>query len=198
MFAKVYYMDTNYKKFLFYNFVSTVLISVESVITTHNVLSGVGNDESSRTMNYVGRDVIGNLGSFLFIGTNGGDADKDPKAFVNKIHMLQQSSYVLTNLASYTPSLFLPIAGSASILISISCIGFGMVNAKCIEKLSNGNTAEIYSHLALTNTIAASAGMTIGIVLTSYMGNSDHLLLCMPVLACGRIWSYNKALNIIF
>ena len=186
----------SYKKFLLYNFASTFLVSVESVITTHNVLHGISQDESSRTLNYVGRDVIGNLGSFLFIGKTSSQADNDPKKFLSKIHAFQQISYGLTNIAAFNPSMFLLYAGSASTPISISCIGFGMVNAKCIQKLAkDDNVAEVYSHLALTNTLSASLGMIAGIGLTSTITDPYVLMGCMPMLGAGRIWFYNKAID---
>jgi hypothetical protein len=173
---------------------------MESVITTHNVLNGVSQDESSRTMNYIGRDVIGNMGSFLFVSSIGKGADEDPKKFMKKVHITQQLSYILTNIAAFNPDMFLLYAGSASTLISISSIGFGMVNAKCIQALStkNNNTAEVYSHLALTNTLGASLGMLTAIILTTHVNNSSVLVSCMPIIAIGRIWCYNKAIDQVF
>jgi hypothetical protein len=99
MLSSFYGSSKSYKKFMFFNFASTIVVSVESVITTHNVLNGVSQDESSRTLNYVGRDVIGNMGSFLFVGGIGASADKDPKKFLQKVHVTQQLSYALTNIA---------------------------------------------------------------------------------------------------
>jgi hypothetical protein len=199
MLSSLYKSSKSYKKFMFFNFASTILVSVESVITTHNVLNGVSQDESSRTLNYVGRDVIGNMGSFLFVGGIGASADKDPKKFLQKVHVTQQLSYALTNIAAFNPNMFLLYAGSASTLISISSIGMGMFTAKCIQKLSSGdNAAEVYAHLALVNTFGASVGMMAGISLTSYINDPYTLMSLIPALAMGRVWLYNKAVDEVF
>lgn len=181
-------------KYVYWNTASSFLVSIESVLSTHNMLntiSGVTSDYV-RTMNFVGKDVIGQAGALYFITRAGKIADSQPEKFLNTSHVLQQTSYFLMALTPVAPDWFVGIAGVSNLAANISFTGFGAINAKCIEELSTNNTGEVYSRVAATSTFGSTLGLTAGVAMVTYIPNSIWLL---PVLGALRVYTYSRAIE---
>ena len=72
-----------YKQFIGWSFISNILVSTQSVIATHSMLHSINtNSEITRTLNYVGKDIIGQLGGLFYLANIGKKIDKNPEKFL--------------------------------------------------------------------------------------------------------------------
>lgn len=190
--------NKKYINYLKWTFISNVIVSSESVIATHSMLSVISSDyaDSTRTLNYVGKDIIGQIGSLGYMAKMSYKSDSEPRKFLLYSNLIQQSSYLLTTITPICPLYFIFIAGGANIASNISFTGFGAINAKCIQRLSeDDNIGEIYSKLTIVNTIGSSMGMILGIGITSLMPEYEYRIMLIPVLGILRSYTINKAIN---
>jgi hypothetical protein len=186
-----------YTQYVGWSFCSTVLVSAESVLSTHSMLTAIDTgSESIRTANYIGKDIIGQIGSLWYMSKMGEKADKSPKKFLMYSNIIQQISYGATCVTPLVPSYFLPIAGVSNILANISYTGFGAINAKCIQQLAiDDNIGEIYAKICVINTIGSSIGLVCGLCITSCVLDHSTRLLFLPALGILRVYTYNKAIE---
>ena len=57
-----------YTEYVGWSFISNVIVSAESAMGAHSMLATIGSDsEITRTINYVGKDVIGQIGALGYI-----------------------------------------------------------------------------------------------------------------------------------
>jgi hypothetical protein len=188
-----------YMKYMGWSFVSNVLVSMQVAMTTHSMLDVVADTNATsgiRTMNYIGKDVIGQLGSLVYMSRMGVLSDKEPKGFSIKSGVLQQMSFGLMSITPMIGSdLFLPLAGSANLLSNISFTGYGAINAKCIQEMSDDNIGEIYARLTTVNTLASSLGLGLGIW-TCYLVPCHETRACfIPLIGLVRIYTFDKAIE---
>jgi hypothetical protein len=193
------HVHKNYGKYVAWSSLSNLIISTESVLSTHSMLSTIGHSSNELTfsINYVGKDIIGQLGGLYFMNKMGSKADKNPKDFIKYSMFLQQSAVVLECATPLLPlGSFIPVAGVANVTKNISFTGFGAVNAKIIQKLAQeDNVGEIYAKISVLNTIGSSIGMGLGLVIASQIQDHTMRLGFIPILAWMRIYSYNKAIS---
>jgi hypothetical protein len=189
-----------YIEYVGWSFISNVLVSAESAMSTHSILHAIGTDsETIRTANYIGKDIIGQIGGLAYISKMGKHSDKDPKKFLFYSNILQQFAYASLCFTPILPEYFLPIAGCSNILINISFIGFGAINAKCIQALAtNENIGEIYSKISVVNTIGSSIGLLIGLGIITIIPDHTLRLFFIPVLGICRVGAFNRAVKGIF
>ena len=189
---------TSYGKYIRWSFVSNVIVSAESVLSTHSILSAIStnNTEIIRTTNYVGKDIIGQVGALLYISKMSQKADKDPKKFLLYSNIIQQSSYMINCITPMFPSYFLYIAGMSNIASNISFTGFGAVNARCIQILAqDDNIGEIYAKISLINTIGTSVGLISGLCITVIFPDHESRLCLIPFLGFARAYTYRRAIK---
>ena len=186
-----------YNNYLKWSFVSNVFASAQTAIVVDNMLYAINYDsEINRTINYFGKDVIGQLGGLLILSKVGDKADKNPKKFLLYSNIIQQVGFLSVSLTPMFPNYFLPIAGISNILTNLSFTGFGAVNAKCINKLStNDNIAELYSKISIINTLGSSIGLILGIGINIMIPDHTERSLLIPILGLLRIYTYSKAIE---
>lgn len=187
-----------YTKYMKWSFVSTVLVSMQTAMATHSMLDVVSDPigESYRTVNYIGKDVIGQFGSLAYMSYMGEKSDKDSKEFLLYSNITQQVSFVLMSITPLISEYyFLPVAGTSNLLSNISFTGYGAINAKCIQRMSNENIGEIYSKITTVNTMASSIGLGIGIAITFAVPEHELRSALVPLVGMFRIYSYNKAIE---
>ncbi len=175
---------------------STLLSSCQSVLVTEAMLHALMADTTGyQVFNYVGRDVLGQLGGLCVMMGLTKQIDKHPQKFVLFSHALQQCSVACLLI---TPSIpghwFLPMAAVANVCANGAFIGFGSINAKCIQTLSNGNNnvGELYSKLSVQQTLASTVGMSLGLLFTK--STLPPEVFC-AVLGFARIICYQKAVT---
>jgi len=186
----------SYVNYIGWSFLTNVIVSAESVLSTHSILSAVSldNTELIRTVNYVGKDIIGQVGGLWYMSKISQKADKDPKKFLLYSNIIQQSSYMANCITPMFPSYFLYIAGISNIASNISFTGFGAVNARCIQILAiDDNIGEIYAKISIVNTIGSSIGMITGLYITSIFPDHETRLCLIPFLGIARVYTYKKA-----
>ena len=174
---------------------STLASSCQSVLSTEALLSVLMGTES-QTWNYVGRDVLGQLGGLLVMSGFTKFIDKRPREFLWVSHAFQQTSM---GLLMFTPSLpaewFLPVAAVANVCANVSFIGYGSLNAKCIQKLSleHNNVGELYSKLTVHQTLASAVGLSVGMMLNEHCPLDPRLLFL--TLGIARVYCCNQAVR---
>jgi flagellar biosynthesis protein FlhB len=188
-----------YGKYIRWSCFSNFIISIESVLSTHSMLSVVGHasNELTLSVNYIGKDIVGQLGGLWYMNKMGQKADKEPSKFI-KYSMISQQSAVFMECA--TPLLpittFIPVAGLANIAQNISATGLGAVNAKIIQKLAQeNNIGEIYAKISVLNTLGSTIGMGVGLIIAANIPDHSMRLILMPILTYMRVYSYNKAID---
>lgn len=186
----------NYVIFMGWSFISTMLVSVQTAMSTHSMLDVVG-DSSYRSLNYIGKDIIGQVGGLYYMANIGAKSDKDPVKFLLYSNIVQQTSFViLSSTPLVSAECFLPLAGLSNTLSNISFTGYGAINAKCIQRMStNGNTGEIYSKITTVNTIASSIGLSIGIGICLYVPEPEIRTALLPFIGIARVWAFNNAID---
>ena len=189
----------NYMKYIGWSCISNMVVSIESVLSTHSMLSVIGQTSSELTLsvNYIGKDIIGQLGGLWYINKIGNKADRKPLEFIKNSMILQQTAIILECLTPFLPiTIFMPIAGIANISKNISFTGFGAINAKIIQKISQeDNIGEVYAKISVLNTMGSTFGMGIGLITVAYIPDHSVRICLIPILSCIRIYSYNKAIN---
>ena len=190
-------VHNKYTSYIGWSFASNVLVSAESAMATHSMLHSISCDtETIRTINYIGKDVIGQLGCLAYIAKTGKEADKDPQRFLFYSNFAQQLAYMSLCATPMYPEYFLPIAGISNIFSNVSFIGFGAINAKCIQKLAiDGNVGELYAKISVFNTIGSSLGLMIGLGIVAVIPDHSTRLCLVPIFAFCRITAFNKAVN---
>ena len=188
-----------YNQYIGWSFLSNILSSAESALSTHSMLQAVNTPDSDimRTFNYIGKDIIGQLGGLFFMARIGKQADERPKRFLLYSNIFQQLAFTSVCLSPYFPSYFLPIAGLSNIMFNLSFTGFGAINAKCIYVLSNksNNTGEIYAKITVINTFGSSIGLLLGLGINILCPTPESRLIFIPVLAIGRVYCFQKAVK---
>jgi len=192
----------NYKKYVGWSCFSNFIMSIEGVLSTHSMLSVIGhtNSELNFSLNYIGKDIIGQLGGLYYMNKMGQKADKDHIKFIKYSMIFQQTSIFMECGTPLLPvSFFIPVAGIANIGKNIAFTGIGAINAKIIGKLAkDNNIGEIYAKISVLNTLASTIGMGVGLIIAARVPDHYMRLSIMPFFACIKIYSYNKAIqNII-
>lgn len=184
-----------YAQYVGWSCISNALISVETAVATHNMLDAMSSgSDTLRTVNYIGKDVIGQLGGLWFMSKMSYKADKYPKRFLLYSNLVQQMAYMGICATPLAPDYFLPIAGASNLLLNLSFTGFGAINAKCIQGLSASNIGEAYAKISVVNTLGSSLGLLAGLGLTT-LGADNGLFHLAVVSITGslRIYSFNRA-----
>lgn len=191
-----------YTRYISWSFFSNIIVSVENALVTDSMLHAIDIDvctENSavRTMNYIGKDIIGQLGSLGYIAKFGNNIDKTPRQILLYSNITQQTSMMITALTPFISKWFLPIAGFSSILSNISFIGFGAINAKCIQHISKDtdNIGEIYAKISVINTFGSSIGLLIGIYISFVIPDHSTRLAIIPFLTFLRIFTFNRSIS---
>lgn len=188
-----------YGQYMGWSFVSNVLVSAETVLAAHSVLAAVdcGSSDTMRTMNYMGKDVIGQLASLKYMSTMGSQADKKPTAFVRSSNVLQQASYGLVCITPLLPvHYFLPVAGFGNMCATIAFTGFGAINARCIKNLAlDDDVGEIYAKVCGLNTLGSTIGMAMGLGMVAIIPDHGMRMCLIPILGMGRYYTYNWAIE---
>ena len=188
-----------FKRYIAWSTVSTFLSSTESILGAHSMLSVAGKDstEMAITLNYIGKDVLGQLGGLVYMYRMGKKADQSPEKFANKSLFIQQLSIVVECATPLIdPTFFLPIAGGANLCKNISSTGLGAINAKMIQRLNtNDNVGELYAKISTANTLASTLGMGLGLFLSYAVPDHTERLLLIPLITIPRVYTYKKAIQ---
>ena len=192
-------VHNNYSKYVGWSCFSNIIISIESVLSTHSMLSVIGQSstELNISVNYIGKDIIGQLGGLYYMNKMGQKADIDSKKFINYSMCFQQCSIFMECMTPLLPIYtFIPVAGIANIGKNIAFTGIGAVNAKIMTKLAeDNNIGEIYAKITVLNTLGSTIGMGIGLIIVAKLPDHTMRLCLMPFLTSIRIYSYNKAIE---
>lgn len=206
------------RQYLKWTAINSFSTSVSSVISTNSMLSSITSEGPSYssiiTANYIGKDIIGQLGGLMYAWKTGKTADTQPLKYITKGVFILQASFYIENLAPLvTNKLFvLPFLGFSSTLKNISFISIGAVNANNLQKLatqsvtqtpsetqsaSTSNIGECYSKAASINTLSSTLGMICGIGIIYFIPSyTIRTTVILPVMSVISIYSLRKCTNI--
>lgn len=191
----------NYCNFAGWSFASNIVVSIQSVLSTHSMLSVINQSSSNAlaSMNYVGKDAVGQLGSMLYMSKMATYADNNSKKFIKHSVALQQGALLFECALPFFPvEYFILGAGLSNTAKGLSFTGFGAVNAKAIATLSSGKgvqVGEMYSKLAMVNTMGSTIGLGIGLGIVTAIPDHAMRMCLMPVFASIRYWTLQKSLE---
>jgi hypothetical protein len=184
--------------------INSMINSCCSVISTNSMLSSVIKTPSYTdiiSLNYIGKDILGQLGGLFFVLKTAKNSDKKPVKYISQGIITQQIAYNLENsLPLISNSNFLlPCLGFSSLLKNISFISIGAVNANNLQKLESKNIGELYSKVSIINTLFSSIGMISGLgiiyLVPSYSFRSYVILPCLGILSIYTIRKATKMVN---
>lgn len=190
------------RKYLKWMALNSFSSSVSSVISTNSMLSSIMNTPSYTSIiatNYVGKDIIGQLGGLTYAWKTGKKADNQPLNYITKGSIIQQVSFFLENASPLIDNklFILPFLGFSSTLKNISFISIGAVNANNLQKLSQGHIGEFYSKAASINTISSTLGMIVGITIIHFIPSyTIRSIVILPAMSAISIYSLRKATQI--
>jgi hypothetical protein len=187
----------SYTKYVGWYLFSNLVSSVEMVMSTHSMLSVVGTQTNALSINYIGKDIVGQIGGLWYMNKMSKTVDKNPRNFVNKSIQLEQYSTAVECAIPLLPVyLFVPVAGLCNISKNISFTGFGAINTKIIQTVSQGNNlGETYSKITILSTLVSSIGMCLGLLITYKIPDHTMRLTLLPLLAFLRIYSFEKSIE---
>ena len=192
-------VNKHYNNYVLWSSVSNTIASIEGVLSTHSMLSVIGNTSNELTLsvNYIGKDIAGQLGGLWYINKIGKRVDTQSTKITHINLILQETSIFLECLTPFLPIYtFIPVAGIANVGKNISFTGLGAINARIIQKLAEeDNIGEIYSKITILNTLGSSIGMGLGLVLTGLIPDHSTRLCLMPILSVLRIYSYKQSIK---
>ena len=203
------------RQYLKWTAINSFSTSVSSVISTNSMLSSITSQGTSYssiiTANYIGKDIIGQLGGLMYAWKTGKTADSQPLKYITKGVCVLQASFYIENLAPLvTNNLFvLPFLGFSSTLKNISFISIGAVNANNLQKLataspsvtqsasSTSSIGECYSKAASINTLSSTLGMICGIGIIYFIPSyTVRTTVILPVMSVISIYSLRKSTKI--
>lgn len=169
--------------------------SIHSMLSALNVIQTMG---AVITHNYVGKDIIGQVGILIYSLRKGRRADTAPDIHIKRGLTVQYAAYAIEGIApfliSLNPLLFLPVTGLSNIGKNLGWITLGAINAKVINKVGDEHIGEMYSRMSAINTIASSVGLTIGLITVAAIpSHTVRSAVVVPI--CGIIhWYASKRL----
>jgi hypothetical protein len=176
--------------YILWNGINTCIQSINTTLASGMILSklNVIGNTTLTLYNYIGRDAFGQLGGAGYSYYKGPQIKKDPKSSGN----VANSLIIGSTLAEWTIS-YLPLSGKmilfplavANVGKNIGWIGSGAVNTHYMSSLSGENISEMYTRMAITNSIGSTVGTIIGLSLIKFtirnkiVGIGTCLCLCL-------------------
>ena len=192
----------NTSNYIFWSGISNFASSMENVIGTDSMLYSLDTTPNKElinlSINFIGKDIFGQLGGMYYINKYGKKSDNNPKVWIRNNNIIQQTCIFTECATPFIPSyLFLPIAGLASIGRNVIWTGYGAISAKCIQKIAPTQAiGEVYSKISIINTLCSSFGMTFGLFISYKIPDHMTRIFCiLPIIAFIRIYSLNRALK---
>lgn len=189
-----------YGKLAKWSFIKTCVMSIENTLGTSSIISSLGYEQDNTAMiasfNYLGKDIIGQLGSLIYIH-NTKPIDKRYKQATKQNIYMHELSVILDITTPYMGGYFIFGAGISSILKNITWMTFGAINSKCIQKIQKNNVGEIYMKLSMINTIASTLGMSIGLLIIYLIPDIYTRSFTLIPLFMIKKYSYNIILEIV-
>lgn len=184
-------------KYIRWSAINSWSTSTLSVFSSTNVLSCIIKEDSTLSINYIGKDIIGQLSSMIFLWKNSKNFDKYCSVkYVTYASIIQQLGFILEYNSFFITSdkyYILPFLGFCNVLKNISFIMIGATNAKNIRNISPKNIGEMYMKVTTTNTLSSTFGLLSGIFILNIVPHQYISNLIIPSLSFLSVYSMRKA-----
>jgi hypothetical protein len=189
-------------KYIKWSAINSWSTSTLSVFSSSSMISIISQNPNSSllSINYIGKDIIGQLSSMIFLWKNSKNFDKYCSVkYVTYASIIQQVGFILEYNSFFISDdkyYVLPFLGFCNVLKNISFIMIGATNAKSIKNISSKNIGEIYMKVTTTNTIASTFGLVSGIFILNIVPHKYISSLIIPSLTFLSVYSIRKATQI--
>lgn len=190
-------VHARYNQYIIQSSLSNCLLSAECVLSSHSMLSVFSNNNNAvnLSLNYLGKDIIGQTAALYAIHYFGKKIDQNPMYYIKYSIAMQQAALCLEWSTPFIPTMwFIPVASIAYTCKMVSFAGIGAVNIKVLQKISSpDNLGEVYSKTNVLNTLGSSVGMSVGLLLATAIPDHATRFLFFPILTTMRTWLYYRA-----
>jgi hypothetical protein len=187
-------------RFILYSFGANVCSGFENTLGMSALFTAMNVDSTQGLVSsYAGRDIVSNLSSLCFIYRLSTGIDGKLKKSFKYSQACYQGALFIDLSAPWIPEqLLVALTGVGGMGKTIAWITIGSLNAKMVQQLAPDNMAELYSKVAIVNTLGNSLGMLLGLTFMKY--NPDGLLVPSTIGICGglRYYCYYTALKNVF
>jgi len=195
---KNFLLCSKQRRFAIYSFTENVISGFENAVSMSCLFESMNGTSCGIATSYMSRDIITNMSSIYLIHRMSKTIDKKPSNILIKSQLLTQIAIVADISSLYvTPNLVVLISGLANIGRSVSWITIGSINAKIIQKLAPETIGEMYSKIAIVNTLGQSLGTTLGMSYIYLFPDRYTSFMILPFTGVIRYMIYRKLLKII-
>lgn len=200
---KVFLLKNKETQYLKWMALNSYTSSINSALSTHVMLEAISptnnNAITNMTINYLGKDIIGQIGSLVYAWKTGHKADQHPKKHIVKGSVMQNMGIWLENGSQFavnTPFL-LPILGISNIAKNIGWISVGAVNANNLQRIASTHIGALYSKVSTVNTLTSTFGLATGLIILQLIPSyTIRNLTITPIITVINIYSLKKATEI--
>jgi hypothetical protein len=190
-------------QYLGWNFLAILTSSATGVLASHQLLSHIdliNSDGFAITYNYIGRDVVGQLGGLLFVTKWAPNLTINPMRSGVKFSALTSLSLLLEigiTILPYTSQSLIGLS-LCNIGKNLGWIGMSGVNIKCLQTFDDEKIqlSQLYTQFNVTMTLASTIGMGVGLGLSKLQVLYPGVTLIAPLLSLVSLLSYRRSLQI--
>ena len=164
----------HYIRYMTGHFLSSFLGSVQYTISTDTMIQTAGHISQENSagisagMNYMGKDILGQLGGMSISNKIGKYSDTDRLPYFKGLMGLYQISLLAETATFMVGSTqgFVVTAGLANIGKNVAFTGFGSITANVIPEIvakDSRKNGEVYTKINIVGSLASSLGMSVGV-----------------------------------
>ena len=133
-------ISPRYPTFIKWSALGNCVLSVESILSTHCLLNNITQHHGnafSVSLNYLTKDIGGQLGGLYVVHKTSMHIDKQPRKYMWWANILFQGAVIMDHTVVMLPATyFIPLTICSTIGKNIAFIYYGSLNAKCMQQLS--------------------------------------------------------------
>lgn len=186
--------------FVRWSICANVLASATSVMSTHALLAAVTMrpSELAVTVNYVSKDMVGQLVGAAVAGTTAYNADRRPMGYITACSALLSTATILEACTPLlTEAAFIPVGAAANVAKNVAWIGSGAMTAKAVREFSTaGDSANAYAKLASVNTVASTVGLAGGMAVVAFVpSHTVRVMFVLPLCSVLHMYAWRRAVS---
>lgn len=194
-------VNKHYYTFLKWYCLNNALCGIEGVFATHNMFGAlnVNNDAFNFSANFIGKDIIGQLGGLAMVNKFSKFGDKDPKKYIIINSIIYESAALMESCTPLIdPKYFLFAGIFGNIGRNISFNAFGALKLKAMKELSSDeNVTEMYTKINVAATVSYSVGMMVGLGLIKLIPCNITRIGMLPAIGILRYFTLKKSLDFV-
>jgi len=190
-----------YLRYVSYQATGAIFSCAAGVLSTQSLLFamglGAGSLPLAATLNWVIKDGVGMMGGIAFASLVNNRFDSNPRFWRFSAALMNDLSCYVEMLSPLVPQYFLPIACVANIGKNISWLGISASRAGIHNCLAlHNNLADVTAKTGSQTTLAAVAGTTLGVFISTAVGENWLLsFFCLSALSTTHLFFQYKSMG---